>query len=658
MHRGTARVLAFGAALAVWGVGRPASAQSTPNAIPSANSNGMDTHLFRPAMNSKGLFTVNGTDILGAKDISVGLILDYAHVLLRTPFSNYSQLIDNSFQGTLQFNYGIANRVVVGLDLPIESHVRQPRRPAGPGALRGQVGPDQARFPGHRLPRCARQVARLEGRTRVRRRGGRANRPGPRHRRGQRRGRSGVLVLAPVDAREANRLHGSASPRGERRLPRPHLERHDPPAEGRHLRRRQLVDVRGRCEPARPRVARPRRRDVRHLPHLRRRERRRQGEQRGRGRHQALHRAKLVSDARRRRALHGRLRGRRLSASSSASSSSRRSATATATASRTTSTSARTIPRTSTASRTTTAAPTPTTTTTASPTSTIAAPTSPKTATATRTKTAAPRAATAIATATASPTRNDKCPDEPEDRDGFQDDDGCPDPDNDKDGIPDKLDKCPNDPEDKDGFEDADGCPDPGQRSRRHPRRQGQVPERSRDLQRLPGRRRLPRQGQRHHPGQQHRHPRQDQVHDGAAPRSCRESNPILDAVATTLSHHPEFTLVEVAGHADERASDEYNLKLTQDRVNSVVRALIARGLEKSRAAQQGVRRVLPDRRRPQRGGVGAEPPRRVQNRQDPGRPHRSRPRLRERHLARRLARAGALAPKPSVTTFAASGGP
>jgi outer membrane protein OmpA-like peptidoglycan-associated protein len=56
--------------------------------------------------------------------------------------------------------------------------------------------------------------------------------------------------------------------------------------------------------------------------------------------------------------------------------------------------------------------------------------------------------------------RDDKCPNEPEDRDGFEDADGCPDPDNDHDGIPDKLDKCPNEPEDFDGHEDADGCPD------------------------------------------------------------------------------------------------------------------------------------------------------------------------------------------------------
>jgi outer membrane protein OmpA-like peptidoglycan-associated protein len=54
----------------------------------------------------------------------------------------------------------------------------------------------------------------------------------------------------------------------------------------------------------------------------------------------------------------------------------------------------------------------------------------------------------------------DKCPDVPEDKDGFQDQDGCPDFDNDQDGIPDSVDKCPNVPEDKDNFQDQDGCPD------------------------------------------------------------------------------------------------------------------------------------------------------------------------------------------------------
>jgi outer membrane protein OmpA-like peptidoglycan-associated protein len=58
------------------------------------------------------------------------------------------------------------------------------------------------------------------------------------------------------------------------------------------------------------------------------------------------------------------------------------------------------------------------------------------------------------------PNKTDKCLNEAEDRDGFQDDDGCPDPDNDQDGLADAADKCPLMAEDMDGFEDQDGCAD------------------------------------------------------------------------------------------------------------------------------------------------------------------------------------------------------
>ncbi|MEZ4386485.1 MAG: hypothetical protein R3D98_02685 [Candidatus Krumholzibacteriia bacterium] len=57
--------------------------------------------------------------------------------------------------------------------------------------------------------------------------------------------------------------------------------------------------------------------------------------------------------------------------------------------------------------------------------------------------------------------RRDLCPGEPEDRDGFQDDDGCPDLDNDQDGIPDRIDLAPDAAEDFDGYLDRDGVPDP-----------------------------------------------------------------------------------------------------------------------------------------------------------------------------------------------------
>src|SRR5580692_6714658 len=109
--------LVCGAAAVVWGVSSLAWAQE----VLSGNGNGMDTHLFRPAMDSKGLFSTNGADILGHNDISFGLILDYGNVLLRDTAAGQqsNQLINNSFQGTFQFNYGLLNWFVVGLDIPV-----------------------------------------------------------------------------------------------------------------------------------------------------------------------------------------------------------------------------------------------------------------------------------------------------------------------------------------------------------------------------------------------------------------------------------------------------------------------------------------------------------------------------------------------------------
>src|SRR5438094_5353491 len=85
------------------------------------HGDGFDTHLFRPAMDSKGFFTTNGSEILGANDVSFGLVIDYGNTLLRVDGVGQKspQLINHSFQGTAQFNYGLFNRVVVGLDIPV-----------------------------------------------------------------------------------------------------------------------------------------------------------------------------------------------------------------------------------------------------------------------------------------------------------------------------------------------------------------------------------------------------------------------------------------------------------------------------------------------------------------------------------------------------------
>ena len=72
------------------------------------------------------------------------------------------------------------------------------------------------------------------------------------------------------------------------------------------------------------------------------------------------------------------------------------------------------------------------------------------------------------------------------------------------------------------------------------------------------------------------------------------QSASILKAVAATLGGHPEFTIIEVAGHADERGSDQYNLDLTQRRAASVREALVAEGIADSRIVSQGYGEYCP----------------------------------------------------------------
>ena len=91
----------------------------------------------------------------------------------------------------------------------------------------------------------------------------------------------------------------------------------------------------------------------------------------------------------------------------------------------------------------------------------------------------------------------DKCPNDPEDKDGFEDADGCPDPDNDKDGIADVADKCPNDAGGQGRLRGRRRLPRSRQRQGRHRRRGRQVSERPRGQGRVRGRRRLPRSRQR-----------------------------------------------------------------------------------------------------------------------------------------------------------------
>jgi len=194
----------------------------------------------------------------------------------------------------------------------------------------------------------------------------------------------------------------------------------------------------------------------------------------------------------------------------------------------------------------------------------------------------------------------DKCPDDPEDKDGFEDADGCPEPDNDKDGILDKADQCPNDAEDFDKFEDEDGCPEMDNDLDRIPDKKDKCPTEPEVYNGFQDDDGCPDKGKVIIDGSDIIILEKIQFATGSA-KILPQSFPIVEAVAATLTGHPEFSMLEVAGHADERGSDEMNLDLTQKRAASVREALLQRGVTAGRLVSQGYGEYCPmdDRSQP-----------------------------------------------------------
>lgn len=163
----------------------------------------------------------------------------------------------------------------------------------------------------------------------------------------------------------------------------------------------------------------------------------------------------------------------------------------------------------------------------------------------------------------------DACPKDPEDFDGFRDEDGCPDFDNDADGILDVDDACPDEP----GPPENNGCPDPD--------RDGDgVPDRIDNCPDEPG------------PVENQGCPEEQQVviEDGQleildkiyfnlnSAQLQRRSHGLLDNLADVLNAHPEISMIRVEGHTDRTGPSGYNMTLSQRRAESVVRYLIDEG--------------------------------------------------------------------------------
>ena len=65
-------------------------------------------------------------------------------------------------------------------------------------------------------------------------------------------------------------------------------------------------------------------------------------------------------------------------------------------------------------------------------------------------------------------------------------------------------------------------------------------------------------------------------------------SNPLLEEVAGVLLDHPEILKIEVQGHTDNRGSRAFNVKLSQARAESVMKALTQRSIAPERLTAKG----------------------------------------------------------------------
>jgi hypothetical protein len=169
----------------------------------------------------------------------------------------------------------------------------------------------------------------------------------------------------------------------------------------------------------------------------------------------------------------------------------------------------------------------------------------------------------------------DQCPDDPEDKDGFEDEDGCPDFDNDGDGISDVNDQCPDTPEDIDDFQDMDGCPDTDNDKDGILDVDDNCPNKPETVN-----------GYKDNDGCPDEKPmeiKQTLILKGvnfktASAELLEESYYVLETVYNSLEAYPHIR-VEIAGHTDNQGSDNYNLALSYDRAKTVMNYLIMRGI-------------------------------------------------------------------------------
>jgi outer membrane protein OmpA-like peptidoglycan-associated protein len=155
-------------------------------------------------------------------------------------------------------------------------------------------------------------------------------------------------------------------------------------------------------------------------------------------------------------------------------------------------------------------------------------------------------------------------PADPHERDG----------DRDGDGIVDNLDKCPDYPEDYNGYQDADGCPDV-------------LEDADRIVDNPPA------------PGEPLT---LEQVITLPAPIEFKFDTAImlpgaeiyLNQVLAILKAHPEVTKLEIQGHTSSEGGYDYNLRLSSDRTRAVYQWLVDHGIDGQRLVPKGYGLTVP----------------------------------------------------------------
>ena len=187
------------------------------------------------------------------------------------------------------------------------------------------------------------------------------------------------------------------------------------------------------------------------------------------------------------------------------------------------------------------------------------------------------------------PDDSDRCIDEAEDIDEFQDEDGCPDLDNDEDGIPDETDQCKTEAEDIDQFEDEDGCPDPDNDKDGIPDGVDQCPLEKEIFNGNKDEDGCPDRGRELMVVTEDSIQLKEQIRyrRGSARIQGRGSYRILVGVLAVMKTNPGYKL-SIVGYTDNRGRPGRNQRLSQARADTVRAYLLRKGIEEGRVEAIG----------------------------------------------------------------------